>query len=394
MYESVSRSVSTNISDAMALLDTIIDDDIAISPQRIVDKPLVLYGAGNLGRMAKEYLDFLGIPVALVVDTNARRIEQDSFWSEIPMVVPEDAPRKFMQRAMLAVCVVTTPYSPLVRQLAEQGWQDIVPFYDVAEAYRGRHPLENGWYVNGFDGGNRMKIRQIMRGWADATSRAHYLQFIAWRRLRQEWVFANAPINCSDRFLIPEVISALPTEMTFLDAGAHHGEVSRSLMELRPRFQEMLLVEPDSDSFLRINKWCGTLEETVRSRMTVHRCALGAGAGIERFCDGFGYSSKLCPSGEVDVSVKAVDDFDCSASYIKMHLEGGEMQALLGAKKMINACHPIVAMTSYHNELGIVDLPYHLIFETVSCKETYKFYFRLHSWGGVGSVIYAVPQEL
>ena len=52
-------------------------------------------------------------------------------------------------------------------------------------------------------------------------SRAHHLQLVAWRSLREEWTFEHAqPLPNDTRFVIPEVASVLHDHEILLDAGA------------------------------------------------------------------------------------------------------------------------------------------------------------------------------
>ena len=64
--------------EALHLLHEIAKKPILCRPRK-VDKSLVLYGAGDLGKMAKEYFDKLGIPFLFVVDANPDRHRKDPF---------------------------------------------------------------------------------------------------------------------------------------------------------------------------------------------------------------------------------------------------------------------------------------------------------------------------
>lgn len=72
-----------------------------------------------------------------------------------------------------------------------------------------------------------------------------------------------------------------------------------------------------------------------------------------------------------------------------MHLEGGEMNALIGAIKTLRQHRPILAVTIYHNYDTALKLPAYLI----GNLEDYIYLVRLHSYGGTGAVLYAIPKE-
>jgi len=87
--------------------------------------------------------------------------------------------------------------------------------------------------------------------------------------------------------------------------------------------------------------------------------------------------------------VRALDDLNISPTYVKMHLEGEELNALEGAVGTIQRCRPIVAVTIYHGADGLWRIP---VFLTDRLKN-YVFYTRTDAWVGTGTVFYAVPRE-
>jgi hypothetical protein len=107
------------------------------------------------------------------------------------------------------------------------------------------------------------------------------------------------------------------------------------------------------------------------------------------FRDGLGYASQLSETGTTRVAARAIDMMELSPTFLKLHLEGGELIALKGARKTLLRKRPIIAATVYHNADGIWRSPLWLM-ETL---RDYRFLFRLHTWCGTGAVIYAIPNE-
>lgn len=284
--------------------------------------------------------------------------------------------------ARVAVSVVTSAYAPIEQSLTARGCTDVVPFYDLAESVRGRHPLSNGWFAQPLTQADQSEIGDVFSGWDDDASRAHHLQFIAWRRLREEWTFEEAPISTA-RYFIPEVAAALHDRETFLDGGAHHGAVSLALagMVADPR---IIAVEPDT-----ANR--AVLGERLRglSGPAVLDCALAAQDGTAAFSEGYGFASKLSAFGQTQVSTRSIDSLDAAPTLIKLHLEGGELDALHGARETLREHRPIVIATVYHNADGIWRTAGWLMREL----DDYRFLFRNHCWCGAGAVVYAIPRE-
>ncbi len=351
---------------------------------RRVDRPLALYGAGNLGRMAYDYFRAIGIPVAAVFDRDADALAADPFWRDLPPKRPEAATDAQRRGMLLAVATVTSPYAPLAEALAGQGWRDVAPVYDVTEAYRDRHPLSNGWFADPLDAQEAAAMADLLRRLDDDLSRAHHLQTLAWRILREEWSFPGGVADPAGRFLTPEVMAALPASVEFLDLGAHVGAVSERLIgAVGARCRNICAVEPDPAHLAALSRALGRRGAAHR----ICRRPLAAEPGPARFRAGLGYASQLTEQGDVAVAT-TIDALDASPDFVKLHLEGGELAALNGGRSTLERTQPIVAATSYHNADGMRDLPAWLM----DALPGHDVTIRLHGWCGTGAVVYAVPR--
>ncbi len=244
--------------------------------------------------------------------------------------------------ARIAVSVVTSPYVTIESSLVARGCADVVPFYDLAEGLRGRHPLANGWFADPLTADEQREIEGVHAGWDDDVSRAHHLQFMSWRRLREEWTFEGVAVS-TKRYFIPEVVEALRDRETFLDGGAYHGDVSLAFAA-KVAGLRVTAVEPDTANRV-------VLAQSLRGlpRAEVLDCALAAQDGAAAFSEGYGFASKLSVFGQTQVRVRSIDSLDVEPSFIKLHLEGGELDALRGARETLRARRPIVTATVNHN---------------------------------------------
>jgi FkbM family methyltransferase len=370
---------------AKALLHEIVSEPTSVTPRQ-VDKPLVLYGAGDMGKMAKNYFDRLGIPVSLVVDANPTACNSDPFWQGTQILAPDNISTEQKASALTATCVVKVPFSDLQATLLADGWKDVVPFYDIAEAYRDRHPLSNGWFSGQISPVEVEEIERVMALWADNASRAHHLQFVAWHCLRQDWAFADTPITVDDRYFIPPVLAALNKQECFVDVGAHHGEViARFLSVVNNSYKEICAIEPDSSNFRQLCKRLKTVTGSVRGI----NIALSDHGAETRFFDGLGYASQFSQLGNECIQAKTLDQLDLQPTFIKFHLEGWELAALIGGINTLKSYRPLIVTTAYHNRLGLSQLAEWLM----THMARYTFLLRLHSWCGTGLVIYAIPKE-
>lgn len=373
---------------ASNLLDEIADAPAAHAPVP-ADRPLALYGAGNLGRLARDFLKAVGQDFILAVDQNARALSANGDWAGVHLLHPDKVTGSEKSGARLAVSVVTTAYVPMERMLLERGFTDVVPFYDLAESFRHLHPLSNGWFAAKPTSEDRNRTAHVLTQWSDDISRAHHLQFLAWRRLREEWTFSAVPIPDCDRFFIPEIIAALSDDEVLLDGGAHHGVVTEAFIRhTKAHFRRIVAIEPDPINRVRLGE---NLKRFAPgdARIAIDDYALSDKEDEAVFHSGLDYASQISRTGNMCVKTRTIDALGLSPTFIKLHLEGAELAVLKGARQTLLDHRPIVVTTIYHNDDGIWKTAAWLM-ETLS---DYRFLFRNHSWCGTGAVIYAIPDE-
>ena len=213
--------------------------------------------------------------------------------------------------------------------------------------------------------------------------------FLAWRLARQEWRFDGVSVDNSNRFFIAEVRDALKQDDLFLDGGAHHGSVSEAFLAVSGPDSRIVAFEPDTMNADRFAAWCASQPEQVRKRIELRRVALDALSRDRKFRGGLGYMSQLSGSGPETVVTQTIDAAGLEPGFVKLHLEGGELDALKGSLATLTRSRPVIAVTVYHNADGL--------WRTARwMRENLKDYcllMRTHSWCGTGAVIYAIPDE-
>ena len=330
---------------------------------KLSGKPLWLYGNGALGALACEFFSAVGVS------------------AKGPFEYDQTAPID----AQIAVCIVTSPYVPIEQKLAARGFTDIVPFYDLAYELRGHHPLANGWAAFPLEPRSKDNILTVMSGWGDDISLAHYTQFLAWRMWREEWAFDGAPVYKGNQFFIDEIIYALRDNESFLDGGAYCGEYSRKFINLvGGNYKEVIAIEPDPKSFNRLQSLLNS------KKIVLAQYALDHGNyKCRRFAATGGLTSRISGDGNIFVPAVSIDDLDVVPTFIKLHLEGGEFNALYGAQDTLFNYRPMLAVSVDHNVDGI----YRTALWLMDRLEGYKILFRNHCWCGDAAVIYAIPNE-
>ena len=94
--------------------------------------------------------------------------------------------------------------------------------------------------------------------------------------------------------------------------------------------------------------------------------------------------------GSSEIEVTSLDDtITGKVSFIKMDIEGSEMDALKGAKETIQKNHPKLAICIYHSNEDMLRIP-EFIHELVP---EYELYIRAHTMGIAETVLYAIDRE-
>ncbi|MDX2095221.1 MAG: FkbM family methyltransferase [Alphaproteobacteria bacterium] len=367
------------------LLSDLLAKPPALPPAITGHEKIVLYGAGNLGVLALDFLAHLGITPLAVLDRNAPLSTQPS--GDIPVMRPEGYPAE--ADVTVLVTIGTMAYAPIAESLRTAGWANVLPFYDYAEHFRDRHPLNNGWFSGSLTDEDRTHIASLPDMWADDGSRRAYLQFLAWRYAREEWVFPEAPIDASNRFFIPEISCHLHADEVFIDAGAYDGRVLQRFLDHTGGMRAAHVFEADVANYAQLAHAVAALPDSMRLRVHLHAQALSNRNGKISFSGGFGMASRADAQALTRVQATCLDALALAPTFMKLHLEGGELAALEGSLITLTAHRPMLAITVYHTRDGLWKtadwLRHHL--------PRYRFYFRLHAWCGTGAVIYAVPEE-
>ena len=94
--------------------------------------------------------------------------------------------------------------------------------------------------------------------------------------------------------------------------------------------------------------------------------------------------------GVQKVSAVALDDIlgDKPVTFIKMDIEGAELEAIRGARHIIQTQHPKLAVSIYHKYEDIWSIPSQII----EYDSGYRFYLRHYSFSDYDTVLYAISQ--
>ncbi|MDR3038047.1 MAG: FkbM family methyltransferase, partial [Candidatus Adiutrix sp.] len=173
-----------------------------------------------------------------------------------------------------------------------------------------------------------------------------------------------------------------------IDCGAYIGNTLEAFLRLvGGQYDHYWAIEPDPANFK-------LLADLVAGRglknITLLNKAVFSRTALLSFAGGLGQGSRLDESGAARVEAEAIDnlvDRDQAISFIKMDLEGGELEALKGGAATIRKYRPKLAVCAYHRADDLLVLPAYI----KELVPEYRLFLRLHGYGPVDAVLYAVP---
>lgn len=171
----------------------------------------------------------------------------------------------------------------------------------------------------------------------------------------------------------------------FLDIGAYNGETFVEFTKKVKNYRKIFAFEPVEDNIKLIN-------DAISLNNIENIFLINFGAWDKRetlkFNADLSGSSMISEEGTTTIECDSVDNLiknEC-VTFIKMDIEGAELNALIGAKNTISKCKPKLAISIYHKPEDIINL----IMYIKSIVPEYKFYLRHYSTTMADTVLYAI----
>lgn len=355
---------------------------------------IYLYGAGNYLPFAAGFMKRYGVPVKAVLDSKKSgeffvSPGKGSHDGDIPIMKFSD----FLQnRDPLRECffVISAPS-------AEKSIRETIGRYFPQECVAA---FEMELYLKYLPDVEEYRT-YMLRHWAEASAFNDALSDEESRRTFENVVKGRITGDLSyfqrcyvpDQYYPADIVRLSKGEI-MVELGAYDGETLRQFIRLCPGYGAAYCFEPDK-------KLLPVLEEIRREQAerggAVHIIPKGAWSSstVLRFSAAgteTGDNHVLGEQEETGYSIEtiAVDEaVQEPVSYMKMDIEGSEMQALQGSEKQIIKNHPTLAVCVYHKSEDILEIWDYLR----GLVPSYRFYLRHHMWSGSETVLYAISED-
>jgi FkbM family methyltransferase len=302
-----------------------------------------------------------------------------------------------MRAALAAVGASPVAFADTARQLHGYGCREVVSWIRLAWGLEATHLLPH--YAAGPPSSVLAAVdavAQVASVWADSAWTDEFVRQVRWRLSGD---FADLAEPQPDQYFPSDLLTLRPNEV-FVDCGAFDGDTLRELVARCPGFASVDAFEPDATNFAALERCVATLGQC-GDRVRLHRAATGRRCGTRRFA-GCGPAGALVDAPaqvaiggpaahEGCVACVSLDDVlgDVPVTFIKMDIEGAEADALRGAERLLRGRRPVVAVSAYHHQADLWQLPALL----AAVTEDYRLYLRAHRHDGFDSVLYGIPAE-
>lgn len=342
----------------------------------LIDHPdykIGLFGAGGIGFYLYNYLNGLGFHVDAFIDDNENK--QNNKYCGLPILSYE----KFISKYPKHIIFISIASGAIdaMKKLKEVRNETSIFYIGSRDPYTEVTDID-------FIKRHEEEYENALKLFKEPFSKKVFVNILN-NKLTGKYNYASDIIT-TDMYFDADIISLMDNEV-FADVGAYDGTNSIQFANLVNRkYNQILAFEPDPKNIsLAKNNF---IENNIINAKIFQK-ALSNKKELLHFTSDLNCVSGLCDTDTgYGVEALTLDSLPESKSitFIKMDIEGGEKNALLGAKNLIQTKKPKLAVSIYHKREDFYELPL-LIAEM---NPDYKFYLRHYTDTAGDTVLYAV----
>ena len=188
------------------------------------------------------------------------------------------------------------------------------------------------------------------------------------------------------QYFDPDII-VLRNDEVFVDGGAFNGATSELFHQLTGgKYNKIIAFEPGKQN-VRAMKLRG-VERKIANMELVEKGLWSAAENISFSGDGTQGGKISSSESGYTISTVCLDSLPDATdiTFIKLDVEGAELEALKGARNTIIKNHPKLAICLYHQPEDIFEIPAYIL----SLYDGYRFYIRHYQLSECETVLYAV----
>ncbi len=344
------------------------------------EEAIIIYGAGGGGKWLLELLSEYSVKVTAFFDSDSEK--WNTSIEGLPIYNPGDNPITQPNALIIIALRSTKAQKEVLKSLKSSGFQNIILYSKIW----------NNFFNNPDADIKKMfdldKLVQVAKLWKDQKSTDLFLDAIKFHTIFDHEM--NGDLGGGIQYF-PDGIPLKEDINCFIDCGAYTGDTIMQLHNKCGKVKEVIAFEPDTDNFLKLSQYLTGYSKNICDQLLLYPCGVWSETTQMRFSDGNGDGSAVTPDGKSIKQFVALDEviFNITPTFLKMDVEGAEVEALHGAKELISISKPDLAICLYHkiSHLWEIALLIH------RWNLGYDFYIRQHDYT-MEIVMYAtVPEE-
>lgn len=338
-------------------------------------KSIYIWPAGKMGRLFYDRFNESGYCNVQLVDLNAA-----------DAILPENI--DVSQNGV--VIIATLNHSNYVYNTARSiGVTNILAYYETVDLLKkGLQTFPDDFYIQTFLElklhllENRKRYIDMYHSLEDELSKKRFLENMLFRLTGD--ISYTFPWDKDMAQYFNSLVPRFDENSVIIDGGGFIGDsLAQFLKYSNGDFKSYYLFEPDQRQF----KLAKLVSDD--KRICYIEKGLSDKAGEAKFSPS-GPGGMIDETGEMSVFLTAIDEEVAEKiTFIKMDIEGAELDALKGAEKSIRLYKPSLAICIYHKASDYTD-----IFDYIrSLNSEYKFFIRHHLDYYAETVLYAVNKS-
>lgn len=353
-------------------------------------------GAGNCGTVLFHRLNAAGIPATAFID-NYGSIHGKQYCG-IPIYTSKELSSK-LRRDRRYICIVALLDILSFEQIKETLEQDLgkqvqVYFFTQFRAFRPVFGIDKKPEFSAYLGedssvllDNRERIVSVYNLLADDQSKKCFLELLNFYISADFVRFTVLPFE--EHYFAYDLYRKIDNEV-FVDCGAYNGDtIDIFLKNQKGLFGRYLAIEADRVNYRKIVE---KVERQGIERIDVlQRYVADRKKKISFISSGTSYGKSEDSSGGETVETVTIDElaYQYKPTFLKVNIEGADVDAIKGAKKVISEYAPIVAVQGHHKAEHLWE-----IVEVIRGFNKKDYHFFLRNYRGIIEyTFYAIPEN-
>lgn len=351
--------------------------------EKLKGKEVYLFGAGVGGSRTSRILNERRIENITFVDNNKQK--QGTLFCDREVIAPATLAERYREGGQMHIVITAGEGTVMMRQLLALGIsQEDVSIFDTSQIM---HTEDNQKFLLEYE----KKITKVFSLLQDEYSKKVLMSLLNYRLTLDFAELQDIYEEDEEQYFAPDLVdfSGKMENCVFVDAGTYDGLTVKEYMQrCGGKYGKVICFEADENNVNTIKQ---NFAEWNIERADIYALGLWSEKTVLKF-DAIGSGSgRISDEGTVSLNVDALDHVlkHENIDFVKMDIEGAEVEALKGAKELISMQKPILAISVYHNPGDIFEIPL-LIHEI--CPE-YKLYLRHYrQFSAQETICYAIKE--